>query len=107
MKPASLFELGTYSPDWIKDFYDQTGIWWGADPQEQGVHAARVATIERLCGPAPHRILDLGAGLADQRHHQVWAADESMELPGAVGYVVGRTCCPARLFCRARCPAYC
>ena len=90
---SALFQLGRYSTDWVKGFYDQTAIWWGADPQEQGVHAARVATIERLCGPAPHRILDLGAGLADQRHHQVWAADDGMELPGAVGHV--RQGCPA------------
>lgn len=62
MKPISLFELGVYSSKWIKDFYDQAGVWWGADPQAPTVHKARVETIERLCGIGPKTILDLGAG---------------------------------------------
>lgn len=62
MKPVSLFELGHYSLEWVKDFYDQAGIWWGPDPQERGVHETRVKTIERLCGSGPKRILELGAG---------------------------------------------
>jgi len=62
MKPESLFELGHYSLEWVKDFYDQAGIWWGPDPQERGVHETRVETIERLCGSGPKRILELGAG---------------------------------------------
>jgi SAM-dependent methyltransferase len=62
MKPVSLFELGHYSLEWVKDFYTQAGIWWGPDPQELGVHETRVKTVERLCGPGLKRILELGAG---------------------------------------------
>ncbi|MGB8983732.1 MAG: class I SAM-dependent methyltransferase [Anaerolineales bacterium] len=62
MKPVSLFELGVYSSKWIKDFYDQAGVWWGADPQEAGVHQTRLQTVERLCGQGPKKVLELGAG---------------------------------------------
>jgi SAM-dependent methyltransferase len=75
MKPVSLFELGVYSSKWIKDFYNQAGVWWGADPQAPSVHKTRVETVERLCGPGAKAILDLGAGpgataaaLADAGH---------------------------------------
>lgn len=74
----SLLRSGRYGADWIKGFYDQAGIWWGEDPQEPGVHEARVATVERLCGPGSKRVLDLGAGpgvtaaaLADAGHDVV------------------------------------
>ena len=83
MKSASLFELGAYSTQWIKDFYTQAGTWWGDDPQEAGVHPARVKTVERLCGQGSQRILELGAGtgvtaaaLADAGH-QVLAVELS------------------------------
>jgi SAM-dependent methyltransferase len=76
MKPVSLLNLGVYSPEWIKDFYDQAGIWWGADPQAPAVHKTRVETIERLCGAGSKTILDLGTGpgataaaLADAGHN--------------------------------------
>ena len=49
-------------PDWIRGFYDQATIWWGPDPQEPGVHAARRATVERWAGPGPWRVLELGSG---------------------------------------------
>jgi SAM-dependent methyltransferase len=62
MQPASLFDLGVYSTEWIKDFYTQAGIWWGDDPQAAGVHPARVKTVERLYGKGSKRILELGAG---------------------------------------------
>jgi SAM-dependent methyltransferase len=62
MKPVSLFELGVYSAKWVKDFYDQAGVWWGADPQEAGVHQTRVQTVERLCGKGSKKVLELGAG---------------------------------------------
>ena len=62
MKPGSLFQTGKYSNDWTKDFYDRAAIWWGSDPQAEGVHAARTQTIERLCGAGAKRILELGAG---------------------------------------------
>lgn len=76
MNHASLFELGVYSSKWIQDFYDQAGVWWGADPQAPSVHKTRVETVERLCGSGPRTILDLGTGpgataaaLADAGHH--------------------------------------
>ncbi len=62
MKPASLFELGVYSSKWIKDFYNQAGVWWGADPQAPTVHKTRVETVARLCGAGSKAILDLGTG---------------------------------------------
>jgi hypothetical protein len=61
MQPISLFNRATYSNDWIKDFYDQAAIWWGADPQAQGVHAARAQTLERLCGAGSKHKLERGA----------------------------------------------
>ena len=78
MKKSSLYRSGVYSQAWIKDFYDQASIWWGADPQEEGVHPGRVKTVERLCGKEPKRILELGAGsgttasaMADHGHEVV------------------------------------
>ena len=75
MEASSLLRSGDYSRGWVKDFYTQAGIWWGADPQEAGIHQARAETVERLCGPGARRILDLGAGsghtaaaLADAGH---------------------------------------
>jgi len=86
MSTVSLLKNGRYSLGWIKGFYDQAGIWWGPDPQEAGVHPARVATVARLCGPGSKRILDLGAGpgataaaLADAGH-DVTAVDLSNRL---------------------------
>jgi SAM-dependent methyltransferase len=58
----SLLTQENYSQDWVKDFYTQAAIWWGKDPQSEGTHTERVRLIERLCGPGPKRILDLGAG---------------------------------------------
>ena len=75
MKRVSLLARGDYNSDWISDFYDQAHDWWGDDPQETGVHPARVQTVARLVGPGPWRILELGAGggntsaaLADAGH---------------------------------------
>lgn len=75
MKPVSLFDLGVYSSKWIKDFYNQAGVWWGADPQAPSVHKTRVETVARLCGAGAKTILELGAGpgataaaLADAGH---------------------------------------
>lgn len=74
----SLLKQETYVQDWVKDFYTQSGIWWGDDPQASGEHSACVNTIERLCKPGLKRILDLGAGpgrtaaaLADSGHSVV------------------------------------
>ena len=75
MVSESLFNLGVYSSKWIKDFYTQAGVWWGADPQALGVHKTRVETVARLCGAGSKKILDLGTGpgataaaLADAGH---------------------------------------
>lgn len=72
----SLYQIGHYSLDWVMEFYDHAGVWWGADPQDAGTHAARVKIVNRLCGSAPLTILDLGSGggataaaLADAGHH--------------------------------------
>lgn len=76
MKPVSLFDLGVYSTEWIRDFYTQAGEWWGVDPQAPGVHKTRVEIVDRLCGAGQKRILELGAGtgmtaaaLADAGHN--------------------------------------
>ena len=61
MEPISLFRLGKYSLDWVKDFYTQSDIWWGPDAGEN-YYKGRVATIEHICGKEPKRILELGAG---------------------------------------------
>jgi SAM-dependent methyltransferase len=90
MRPVSLFRSGNYSANWVKDFYTQAGIWWGADPHDDpGDHAARAAIVARLCGPGRRRVLDLGAGsgytaaaLADAGHAVI-----GVELnPTDVGY---------------------
>ena len=60
-RPASLLRQGVYSPAWVKDFYDQTSTWWGPNT-DWASHHSRAASIERLAGPGPKRILDLGAG---------------------------------------------
>ena len=76
MDHVSHFDRDVYSSACIKDFYDQAGIWWGADPQAPSVHRMRVETVARLCGSEPGTILDLGTGpgataaaLADAGHH--------------------------------------
>lgn len=78
MSPAGLFAEGRHSADWIRDFYDRAAVWWGPDPQEPGVHEARRAAVERLAGPGPLRVLELGSGsgysaaaLADAGHDVV------------------------------------
>lgn len=63
MKRQSLLQLGSYAADWVRDFYAQAFIWWGPEPHDDpAVHTARTATAERLCGPGPHRVLDLAGG---------------------------------------------
>ena len=61
MSPVSLLKTGRYSPDWVKDFYTQSDIWWGADAGEE-YYAGRLEAIERLGGSGSKRILELGAG---------------------------------------------
>lgn len=60
-RPASLLREGVYSLAWVKDFYDQTSAWWGPST-DWASHRARAATLERLAGTGPKRVLDLGAG---------------------------------------------
>ena len=57
----SLLDAGRYSLDWIKPFYDRTAGWWGPNTSH-AVYQGRVRTLERLAGPPPRRVLDLGAG---------------------------------------------
>ena len=78
MSPADLFAQGRHSADWIPGFYDRAAVWWGPDPQAPGVHQARRAVVERLAGPGPLRVLELGSGsgytaaaLADAGHDVV------------------------------------
>jgi len=78
MDSVSLFDLGVYSSKWIKDFYTQAGVWWGADPQVSGVHKTHVEIVARLCGKGSKKILDLGTGpgataaaLADAGHQVI------------------------------------
>lgn len=73
---SSLLKAGRYSADWIRDFYIQAGRWWG--PEITGLEVKRAAAIDRLCGPGPKRILELGAGagltsalMADDGHDVV------------------------------------
>lgn len=74
---TSLFQHGRYTLDWVYDFYDQTGVWWGPNA-DYDIYAGRVEIVRRLRGPGPWRILDLGAGpggtaaaLADAGHDVV------------------------------------
>jgi 2-polyprenyl-3-methyl-5-hydroxy-6-metoxy-1,4-benzoquinol methylase len=61
MKRHSLLKNRTYTSQWIRDSYDQSGIWWGAesDPKEESL---RASAVERRIGPPPKRTLELGAG---------------------------------------------
>lgn len=54
-------DAGRYTLDWIKPFYDRTAVWWGPNTST-AVYQERVRTVERLAGPPPRRVLDLGAG---------------------------------------------
>ena len=59
-KPLSLFKLGNYSQAWVRPFYIQSDIWWGADAGEE-YYPGRLQTIERLCGAGGKRIAPLAA----------------------------------------------
>jgi SAM-dependent methyltransferase len=60
MSRFSLLAAGRYDPAWVADFYDQTGIWWGASADDDAENARRVARVARFAGPPPRRVLDLG-----------------------------------------------
>jgi SAM-dependent methyltransferase len=61
-KLKSLLKSGRYTPAWIKDFYNQAGIWWGGESEVPEEDLARAASIERLCGAGRKRVLELGCG---------------------------------------------
>lgn len=49
--------------EWVQDFYSRTGNWWAE--AESGVgerDRGRVEILQRLCGPEPLRVLELGCG---------------------------------------------
>ncbi|MEU5870726.1 class I SAM-dependent methyltransferase [Glycomyces sp. NPDC047369] len=49
--------------EWAKDFYSRTGRWWGE--AESGIgprDRTRVERFHAICGPGPHRVLELGCG---------------------------------------------
>jgi len=79
MKPESLLNAGRYSSSWVRDFYDQTGIWWGADSDIPDEDLARGAAIERLGGAGPKRVLELGCGAG---HSAAAAADYGHDVTG-------------------------
>ena len=48
--------------DWVEDFYSRTGRWWGPAESRVGERDhRRLGTMERLCGPGPKRVLELGS----------------------------------------------
>jgi SAM-dependent methyltransferase len=49
---------------WVKPYYTQAGNYWGPTGIEQ-THHDRLATMTRLCGPQPKRVLELGAGTGE------------------------------------------
>lgn len=49
---------------WVKPYYTRAGEYWGPTGIDE-VHLERVATLARLCGPGPHRVLELGAGTGE------------------------------------------
>jgi SAM-dependent methyltransferase len=62
MKNNSLLRIGKYSANWIKEFYDQTGVWWGSESEIPAEDELRARTVNRLGGPGLKRVLDLGCG---------------------------------------------
>jgi SAM-dependent methyltransferase len=49
--------------DWVKDFYSQTGTWWGpAESKTSERDHRRVAKVHAQAGDGPWRILELGSG---------------------------------------------
>jgi len=49
---------------WVKPYYTRAGEYWDPTGVEQQ-HLDRLATMVRLCGPGPHRVLELGAGTGE------------------------------------------
>src|SRR5438874_12414955 len=49
---------------WVKPYYTRAGDYWGPTGIEQR-HHDRLATLTRLCGPQPKRVLELGAGTGE------------------------------------------
>jgi len=55
---------GESSLDWVKPYYTRAGEYWDPTGVQQH-HLDRLATMLRLCGPGPHRVLELGAGTGE------------------------------------------
>jgi SAM-dependent methyltransferase len=52
--------------NWIREFYSRTGQWWGNAESTIGERDyERLATVERLGGTGPKRILDLGSSFGN------------------------------------------
>ena len=49
---------------WVKPYYTRAGDYWGP-PGIDEMHRDRLATLTRLCGPQPKRVLELGAGTGE------------------------------------------
>src|SRR5713226_9666517 len=49
---------------WVKPYYTRAGEYWGPTGIEPR-HQERLATLTRLCGPPPQRVLELGAGTGE------------------------------------------
>jgi hypothetical protein len=47
---------------WVEQFYSLKAEWLAEPVDIFECERRRVSAIERLCGPAPRRILELGAG---------------------------------------------
>ena len=47
--------------DWVKDFFDTAGAWWGQQQVRPSDHE-RVARMRRMGAPTTGRVLELGAG---------------------------------------------
>ena len=73
--------------DWVKPYYTTAGQYWGASGIGQH-HIDRLATMERICGSGPKRVLELGAGdgeasgvMADAGHNVVAVEFSPTRIP--------------------------
>src|SRR3712207_4816546 len=55
---------GDFRMEWVEAFYAKQFTWLAGDylGEVQDHHRARAATVVRLTGPPPGRVLELGAG---------------------------------------------
>ncbi|GAB3979324.1 class I SAM-dependent methyltransferase [Plantactinospora veratri] len=78
--------------EWVRDFYTQTGRWWGeAEGRVRERDHRRVSLLHRYVGEGPLRVLELGAGYgttalaAAQAGHDVTAVEISDRADRAAG----------------------